>query len=214
MPIKAIAFDVGNVILKWDFTPALAAYAKHCPHTPEQIKNLLWETLVDQFDSGAHDENSFFEKARSLISLNDNVPREQFLSAWNDIFEYNREIEELVDALPVHLDKFLLSNTNPLHYREAILKTPVVQKHFTEKDRHILSFEVGALKPNPAIYRELLVRAQHRPKDIVFIDDVPENIAAWENEGGIGVLYNAKKYNIAHLYSELQKIDVLEHAPE
>ena len=204
--IKAIAFDVGNVILKWDFAPAFAAYAKHCPHAPEQIKHLLWETLVDQFDSGVHDENGFFEKARSLISLNDKVTREQFLSAWNDIFEYNREIEGLVDALPVHLDKFLLSNTNPLHYRRAILETPVVQKHFTNRNHHILSFEVGALKPDPAIYRELLRRAQHRPKDIVFIDDVPENIATWEKQGGIGILYNAKEHDIGHLYSELKKL--------
>ena len=207
--IKAIAFDVGNVILKWDFAPAFAAYAKHCPHAPEQIKRLLWETLVDQFDSGVHDENNFFEKARSLISLNDNVTREQFLSAWNDIFEYNREIEGLVDTLPVHLDKFLLSNTNPLHYRRAILETPVVRKHFTNRDHHVLSFEVGALKPDPAIYRELLRRTKCRPEEIVFVDDMPENIAAWEKLGGVGIEYDAKKHPIDYLHSELKHFGAL-----
>lgn len=209
MPIKAIAFDVGNVILKWDYAPAFALYAKHCPHSPENIKVLLWEKLIDEFDTGVHDEAGFFRAARKVLSLDKRIGQDKFLSAWNNIFEYNHAIEALIDSLPAHVDKLLLSNTNPLHYQRAILELPVVLKHFANKHHHVLSFDVGAIKPDLAIYQALLVRARHQPEEIVFVDDMPENIKAWQKLGGSGIQYNAKVHDINYLRAELQKAGVL-----
>jgi putative hydrolase of the HAD superfamily len=45
-------------------------------------------------------------------------------------------------------------------------------------DVTILSFEVGAMKPDPRIYDEAARRAGVRPAEIFFTDDRQENVTA------------------------------------
>ena len=53
--------------------------------------------------------------------------------------------------------------------------------------RHIedrlLSYELGCLKPEPAIYRIAIERAGVRPEEIFFADDRPENVEAARQAG-------------------------------
>jgi len=47
----------------------------------------------------------------------------------------------------------------------------------------VLSYRVGALKPAPAIYREAIARAECRPEECFFTDDIADYVAAAKREG-------------------------------
>jgi putative hydrolase of the HAD superfamily len=56
-------------------------------------------------------------------------------------------------------------------------------------DPLILSPEVGLVKPNPAIFRQALVRAEALPAQTVFVDDFPENADAARGLGMQAVVF-------------------------
>jgi putative hydrolase of the HAD superfamily len=67
-----------------------------------------------------------------------------------------------------------LSNTNSIHF--AMLKDAYpLLRHFHD---FVLSYEVGAAKPDAKIYREAIARAQCRPEECFFTDDMAVNIEA------------------------------------
>jgi putative hydrolase of the HAD superfamily len=86
-----------------------------------------------------------------------------------------------------------------------IAHSPTIKKYFPFNQR-ILSYHVGAIKPDHAIYHEAFLRAQAKPEECLFIDDVPVNIAAWKTLGGHGIVYNAHVHSIEYLETELEKV--------
>lgn len=69
----------------------------------------------------------------------------------------------------------------------------------------ILSCEVGLSKPYRAIFRLALRKAHVRPREAVFIDDLPENIAGACRVGMHGIIFK----NIRQLKRDLKKLGVL-----
>jgi putative hydrolase of the HAD superfamily len=67
-----------------------------------------------------------------------------------------------------------LSNTNPIHF--ALLKEAYpLLRHF---HGYVLSYEVGAAKPEAKIYRAAIARAQCNPEECFFTDDLAVNVEA------------------------------------
>ncbi len=56
-------------------------------------------------------------------------------------------------------------------------------------DAYVLSFDQGAMKPDPAVFREVLGLTETRPEAAVFIDDLRDNI-----EGAARMGLNALVY--------------------
>lgn len=82
----------------------------------------------------------------------------------------------------------LLSNTTPWH--EAVLER--ICQISVSFDLVILSHDVGARKPAPAIYAAAEAAAHHwgtkrgrrlTPTDLYFVDDLPENVVAAQSRG-------------------------------
>ena len=73
----------------------------------------------------------------------------------------------------------LLSNTNAIHYEMLEANYPIL-RHFEVR---ILSHEVGAMKPDPKIYRAAIAGAGCRPEEIFFTDDIAEFVEAARRQG-------------------------------
>ena len=76
---------------------------------------------------------------------------------------------------PLHL----LSNIAE-HTWAGLVRLHPFWEHF---DVRVLSCRCGAVKPEPAIYRRLLVEADLRFGQAVFLDDLPENVEAGRRAG-------------------------------
>ncbi|MFC1841829.1 HAD-IA family hydrolase [Candidatus Dependentiae bacterium] len=72
-----------------------------------------------------------------------------------------------------------------------------------EKEKVIISGEVGCIKPDPNIYFHLLNKHGLRPQESIFFDDQEVNVRAAEKLGIRGVLCKNKNYN--QMLDELNK---------
>ena len=73
----------------------------------------------------------------------------------------------------------LFSNTNSLHCPWAFEVFP----DFALFDAAVLSFEVGAIKPDPAIYEHAIATHHLDPAATLYIDDLAPNIATGRAHG-------------------------------
>src|SRR5690606_14878171 len=101
------------------------------------------------------------------------IPLEKLRHAASDIFTLNEPIVPVLDALKARgIRLVLLSNTSAFHFEFIQRRWDVLQRF----DDFVVSYKVGAIKPEPAIF-EAALRAIHcRPHECFYTDDIPAYI--------------------------------------
>ena len=195
--IKTVIFDLGKVIVPFDFTRGYRAMAELCPYAAEEIPKRIGSTdLVIRFESGQVPPEQFVEQLCGQLDLT--LEYSRFCEIWTSIFlPYTLIPESLLEGLGQRYRLLLLSNTNAIHFGMVRENYPLL-RHF---DDFILSHEVGALKPNPRIYAEAIARAQCAPSECFFTDDIPEYVAGARAAGIDAVQFQ----NAAQLESALKE---------
>ncbi|WP_193213984.1 HAD family hydrolase [Luteolibacter marinus] len=170
-------FDIGKVLLDFHFEPSLATLLP--PGTPdaEQRLTVLLEKK-DDFEAGRIETADYIPWA--LERLGSEVSEEAFRHAWQNIFTPNLAMWRVVESLSAAGHRLILfSNTNGIHC-PWIFENYDVFRHFPEA---VLSFETGAIKPEPEIYRHAIDRHDLVPSETLYIDDLPANIDAGRQHG-------------------------------
>lgn len=165
---KALIFDLGGVIVPFDFKRAYARMEPLCGFGAAEIQERIAATgLVPRFECGEFEPELF---ARELLAaLGVHMTFAEFCDALNCIFLPGPILpESLFLALRERYPLILLSNTNAIHY-QLLSEHYHLLNHFHAR---VLSFEVGAVKPSPRIYREAIAQAGCRPEECFFTDDV------------------------------------------
>ncbi len=75
--------------------------------------------------------------------------------------------EQMVRDTAAHATVGCLSNTNELHWRERISGWPLTQLF----EQRLLSFELGAVKPDREIFETAVTRVGVEPERVLFLDD-------------------------------------------
>ena len=177
--IKTIIFDLGGVIIPLDFQRGYDALEGRCPHSAAEIKRRIATTdLLDLFEIGQVEPEQFVKEMCKMIDLD--LSLDEFQQAWSTIFLPDTLVpESLLEAISSRYRLLLLSNTNSIHF-QFILKNYPLMRHFHD---YILSYDVGALKPAPEIYRAALSKAGCQPSECFFTDDILENVEGARREG-------------------------------
>jgi HAD superfamily hydrolase (TIGR01509 family) len=181
MPVTPLihVFDLGNVLLFFDFSLFYEKLAPRC-RRGDIIEGAVWEHYRSSRIARGGDFQTFYHGIVSALSLD--MPLDEFRLAWDDIFTENVPMIELARQAP--RPRFLLSNTNAAHADWVRRRFPGVLPLF---DGCVLSNEVGAEKPEEAIYRQVERLSGAPPDQHVFIDDVPEFAAAARAFGWHGI---------------------------
>lgn len=58
------------------------------------------------------------------------------------------------------------------------------------EDKIFVSYELGLLKPDKAIYQSVLARLNAKPEEVIFIDDKRENVEAAKSLGINGIVFD------------------------
>jgi putative hydrolase of the HAD superfamily len=166
--IKTIIFDLGNVIIPFDFRLGYAALAQHVDFPAAEIPERIRKTaLVPEFESGRMEPREFVSAINR--ALGSQLSYETFCGIWSGIFLPDTLIpEELVEKLKENYRVMVLSNTNAIHFAMVWEAYPIL-RHF---DHLILSHQVKALKPEPAIFAAALAEARAEPRECFFTDDI------------------------------------------
>jgi glucose-1-phosphatase len=172
--IKTILFDLGNVVIPFDFKRAYARMAGLCGCTPEEVPVRIRATgLVAPFERGEIEAERFVRQFSAALSLN--ITCQEFCDWWSSVFLPETLVSDaLLEDLRRRHRLLALSNTNVIHFGMVKDAYPLL-RHF---DGFVLSHEVGAAKPEAKIYREAIARAECRPEECFFIDDLAVNVEA------------------------------------
>ena len=165
---KAIIFDLGKVLVHFDFRIAYRAMAPFCAHAPESIPKLLSGTgLVERYESGLIESPDFVAEICRILDLR--VEYGEFCRIFTSIFSEVLIPESMLESLARRYRLILLSNTNALHVELLREKYGHLLRHFHHK---VLSHEVHAMKPQPEIYRAAIAAAGCRAEECFYTDDI------------------------------------------
>jgi putative hydrolase of the HAD superfamily len=193
---KAILFDLGKVLIHFDFARGYQALEGCCPYPTAGIRSRLAATdLVKRFETGLVEPRDFFRELSAILELK--LDYEGFCSIWCSIFTDPLVPESLVESLARRYRLVLLSNTNAIHF-PAVLETYPVLRRFHEM---VLSHEVKAMKPEPKIFLEAVRRAGCQPAECFYTDDIPAFTEAARQLGIDAVTFES----VAQLERELEK---------
>jgi HAD superfamily hydrolase (TIGR01509 family) len=186
--IHAVISDLGKVVLWFDNDIFIRKLAASSPVPADRIKEAAgWNRdLLVAFDKGLLSPAEFHRRVAAAVGSD--IARDEFFAIYNDIFTPNPQaLDALRGAKAAGRTLILLSNTD-------VERFGFVRRRFPEVlffDDYVLSYEVGMVKPEPGIYLEASRRAGRAPGECVFIDDLPENVAAAEKTGMAGIVYTA-----------------------
>lgn len=177
--IKTVIFDLGKVLIPFDFSLGYRAMEKFCCYPAAEIpKRIATTDLVHRFETGLVEPHDFVEQLSGILDLK--VGYDQFCEIWGSIFLQDTLVpESMLAGIAQRYRMLVLSNTNAIHFEMVRQNYPLL-RHF---DDLILSYEVKAMKPSPAIYREAIARAQCRPEECFFTDDIPAYVEGARREG-------------------------------
>ncbi len=177
--IRNIVFDLGGVILDIDIPRTFRAFASLTGTTEDSVRDKFNSAaLFAQFETGRLDSPAFRSAVRDLagMHLDDCV----IDLAWNMLLlDIPVERVALIRRLIPRYRVFLLSNTSAIHMEEvrAIFRAGHGPGGIDELfEKMFLSYEMGVMKPDARIYREVLSGAGILPEETLFLDDNEDNV--------------------------------------
>ncbi len=182
--ITTIFFDIGNVLMGFEYARIWQCFATASPYVADDIRQRIQsQDLLFRHEIGDISSEDLYQQVRNLLDLDSSVSFGQFCRFWGEIFWPQDAVIRLAEALIQQYQVILLSNTNDIHWNYLIQEFPF----FNRVDDAVLSFRVNAMKPDPKIYAEALQRANAPADQCVFIDDIFVNIQAAEALGIHGI---------------------------
>ena len=184
--LETVIFDLGNVLLPLDWGIARKRMCDRTGCSRRELEDFIVNTpFLGQLELGQLTAKQFFEIiARELRFTGTQAEFEQI---WSDIFTIDDAMIGLTQKLKGAYRRFILSNTSPQHIEFVFAKYPVLR----DFDGHILSYEVGLLKPDRRIYELALHRFGIAVESAVFIDDLPANVAGAREIGLVAIQHKS-----------------------
>ncbi len=192
--IKAVLFDLGNVLLCFNALKAGKRFAKNCGVSLKAIWEHFFISPVERaYTRGEVSTREFY--LHSCKAFKKKIPYADFCHYWNDIFWENEGMEDLLKKLKKKYPLYLISNTNALHFNHVKRKFTML-RHFKKT---FPSHEMGHRKPDIAIYQKVLRRIKLPAEQTVFIDDVPAFVDGARKAGMHAIRFRNRKQLIRDL---------------
>lgn len=201
MKNKAILFDFGNVLVKWDMHNI---YDAHFPSPAEvdafleEVRFLEWNARMDgglPFSEGVALVSAQYPQYASLFRLWD----EKWLETVREPIAGSVALAHRLKDAGYPL--YILSNIS----REKFPQARTLHKFLSIFEDCILSSEIGILKPDPRIFRQALRRMNRPVGEIVFIDDALPNVESARRLGIASIHFQSPE----QLEAELKAMNLL-----
>jgi HAD superfamily hydrolase (TIGR01509 family) len=174
MPVPSVVvFDLGKVLLDFDYSIAARKIAAHSSLGLEGLRDLLNGPLLYRLETGLMTSEQFFGQVCARCGYSGKL--DEFCAAFADIFSEIKPMTALHAALrSANVPTYIFSNTNDLAIGHIRARFPF----FSQFDGYIFSYQQGFMKPSPKIYEVVETQTGQKGESIVYMDDRPENIDA------------------------------------
>ena len=188
MAIKAVFFDIGNVLLRFSNKRILRKFAWAVGRHPVKVARHIWKgRIVDRIERGEVTGEEIHGLFVSELGYKGDF--EKFRTLWCDHFTLDRGSFAVLKSLSNKMPTYLLSNTNALHIEH-------IKERYTFPSLvkgAILSHEVRLRKPQLEIYHAALKMSGTAPEETVFIDDLEENCEGARKAGLHAIRYRGAR---------------------
>lgn len=185
--IKNIIFDFGNVLFDLNLPNIEKGMSDLFGEHYEMAGQVLRKNNIFQlYETGGISTTEFVDAIH--FAAPPHPAREAITEVWNSIFiAMPAERFEMLTQLRRRYKVFMLSNINDLHanWIDAYMSREHGIDHFQHQyfDGVYYSHLIRLRKPDLTAYEYVLSDAEITPETSVFVDDLPENIAAAEKVG-------------------------------
>jgi FMN phosphatase YigB (HAD superfamily) len=217
--IRVVCFDLGGVLVRicrsWPEACGVAGIDVRGESAGE-AHGLARQQLMDRFGTGALNEAEWVRRLSTALGACYSVDELMRIHhAWTRA-EYEgaaRLIDDLHDA---GIPTACLSNTNHSHWarlvhhdgQQALAGAPEYPAVMRLRQR-FASHLMGLAKPDPAIYRAFEKATGWTGRQILFFDDLPENVAAARAVGWNAELVDPHTETVPQLRSALARHHLL-----
>ena len=187
-PADAVVFDLGNVLIRWDPVPAIAAAVG-----PARAAAFLADAAFDFAAwNHANDAGRSLDEAER-VALASHPHYEQEVLAYRQNFDASM-VEEIAGTVAIlhelhaaRVPLFALTNWSADLFPRAVERFEFLDLF----EDIVVSGEEGVAKPDPEIFEVLEKRVRHLAglDDCIFIDDSPANVQAAEATGLDAILF-------------------------
>ena len=199
MPIKAILFDYGGVLVQMVDETSRRQLADRYGIPLKRIYNLLFDTEASiQAALGEISMEHHWQAIHEILQIPPGE-RVEFVRQFWAADGLNRELVETLPALRERYRLGLLSNAND-DLRQMLTERWQITDQF---DDMIISAEVGLLKPDRRIYELAARRLGVQTDEALFIDDMLINIEGAQIAGLQAIQYLNNQQVIEELESKL-----------
>lgn len=177
--LKAVVFDVGNILIRWDPDQMLRTYFSNDKDYAAFLDStrLMWVNL--DFDAGRPFADGIAELVAAFPHYE--APLKAFDSRWTECVLH--AIEDNVATLnalkaaghTVHA----ITNFAREKFDIARLRFPFLNSF----EHTLVSADVGLIKPDYRIYHRFVRDVGLKPDELIFVDDSAVNIAAAKSVG-------------------------------
>ena len=185
---RFIYFDLGKTLIDFDIDRMCRKMAAVAGLTPQQVRDTLFKTgmLVD-YETGRLSAQGCYDAFCAATGARPDF--QSLYNACNEIFTPIASMEPVVRNLKLAGHRLgVLSNTCPGHWEYCFQHYPILRECF---EVYALSYEIGAAKPQAAIYMKAAELAGVRPDEIFYADDIAGHVAGAKAVGIDAVIYTS-----------------------
>ena len=190
MPLKFLYFDLGQVLLRFDVAVMCRQVAAVAAIDPADVfQAVLCTPLQREYELGRITSRQFYDEFCRHTRTQPDF--DALLHAACDFFELNTSLVPVVTHLR-HAGYRLgiLSNTCEGHWEHCARRYAILRELF---EVYILSYRIGAAKPDAAVYEAAAGRAGVAPQEIFFTDDIPGHVEAARASGFDAVQFTSTR---------------------
>ncbi len=194
--IKLVAFDLGNVMVDVQEHIPASKLARLSGQPEDRVfEEVFSPEKKAGFESG---KVSWADHASAAIrSLGIPVSEPELRRIYHESLIPDEAVLGIVSEVAEKMQITIASNTSEPHWEWAQENLPFASRF----DPPILSYQVGAMKPDAEFYEALIERSGFEPSEIFFTDDRPENIDGARSLGITAFLFTGPDQLVRDLLS-------------
>jgi glucose-1-phosphatase len=171
--VKVLLFDLGNVVINVSFAKVLETWGKHAGVSPETLKSrFVLDALYERHERGQILGTEFFDSLSQSLEIK--LSHAAYEEGWNAMLVGEVPgIREVLEKASRHFPLYGFSNTNRTHWDYL---RPENSELFNYFKKFFTSFELGQRKPDRAAFEAVASAIGVKPEEILFFDDLFENI--------------------------------------
>jgi putative hydrolase of the HAD superfamily len=193
MPIRAVVFDIGGVFFPWPTTEYFLDWGERRGLARDGLAERLWHGPdIEAANLGEITAEEYARRCAARVGTD----QAEVYALVEHCFGGDLNEELLAYARTLKPAYRVAALTNTWSFGRSVIERRDLGSLF---DLIVSSAEEGVRKPNPRIYEILIGRLGVEPEEVVFVDDIEENIEAARMTGMHAVHFVSTRQAVAEL---------------